>query len=157
MAHPRLEDVRPDWADYAGALLDIYIADTDIDDWRIPVEAVRQSGWQLTYSEDGEERSMPGDVEDVFAHCRNVALVWRIWPSEQISINCHFFVDPEMEFDANPREIQDHPAFDALCEFITTLGRAVGKPVLVGIEESRPRGTPALRYDPATDAVSAAF
>jgi hypothetical protein len=156
VSHPRLEDVRRYWVEDPSALLDIYVVETCLDDWRRAMDAVRQTGWRLFYSEDGEERSMPDDVEEVLARCPHILL--QIWPSERVSINCHFFAGDEMEFDASPREIEDQTDFDALCEFITTLGRALGKPVLVGIEEPAPRSaTVALRYDPTADAVSAPF
>ena len=152
MNHLRLEDVRSYWAEDAarGALLDIYVVDTGPDDWRVAVDVIRQTGWRRSYSEDGEERSMPTDVADVLARAPRV--LWRIWPSERVSINCHF-LEGDMEFDASPREIEDQTGFDALCDFITVLGRAVGKSVLVGVEGGQPRIRPGLQYDPAVDAV----
>jgi hypothetical protein len=150
---PRLDEVRPYWADDPGALLDAYVSSASLDEWQLAVDCVRVLAWPSSYSEDGKAVPMPLEVSGIFARRRQVAVLWQIRPSDEILINSHFFDPDEIEFDFDPREIVTQRDLDVMCEFVCVLGRSLKKPVAVGIESVRQRPHEMMRYEPTSDCV----
>ena len=75
--------------------------------------------------------TMPNFAEAVFSRSLEQAVLWKVSPVRGLSINCHFFTRDEIEFDIAPWEIHGQPELDALAAFITTIGRATTKGVLL--------------------------
>lgn len=165
MECPSLSDVRAIWEEdvpsvdgmRCSPLRDIYVSDTNAAEWRLAGEAVRANGWPSSYLRDGAAAPIPTDLAEPFASLTEEAglLLWTIRIAPSFTINCNFFDETEIEFDFQPDEITEEQDFRALCEFMRTIGRALGKEVGVGFEHS---GGPArlprdMHYDPAIDAV----
>jgi hypothetical protein len=151
---PRLSDVREYWESNEGAFLDIYVLSTTVDEWQQLIETVRGRAWPSSYYLDHEPAPMPSDVREIFAHREVANCLWQIRPSSDLWINCNFFDQEEIEFSVDPREIDAQQHLDTMCEFISTIGRTLGKPVLACIE-GEPRAPAMMRYEPATDDVVA--
>jgi hypothetical protein len=141
------------WAADKGALLDAWIDGSSVGEWQRAVDAILKLGWPFTYSEDGQTTPMPYEVERIFAHTAERSCLWQIRPVKKFRINCHFFGPDAIEFDVNPREIQDEAHLELLVKFLTSLGRALHRQVALGIEGS-PRCPPDLIYEPETDKVT---
>jgi hypothetical protein len=60
----------------------------------------------------------------------------------------------EIDFDLDLREIQGQERLDEFCDFLQTLGRHLGKPVLMGDESGHPAEHPVLGFFVATDRVA---
>jgi hypothetical protein len=151
---PRLSDVREYWESNEGAFLDIYVVSTTVDEWQNLIETLRGPAWPSSYYLDNEPAPMPSDVREIFAHREVAHCLWQIRPSNDHSINCNFFDEKEIEFSVDPRDIDTQRHLHTMCDFISTIGRTLGKPVLVCIE-SEPRPPELMRYEPTIDEVVA--
>lgn len=96
---------------------------------------------------------MPSDVREVFARTQGAACLWQIHAPDGVRINCHFFYPGEIEFDLDPRELVAQTHVDVVCEFISAIGRTLGRSVAVCVEGGDPRPTALMRYEPALDDV----
>jgi hypothetical protein len=151
---PDWRQLRSRWDEDAGALLDCYVPNTNVDDWQTVVNAVKNR-WPWSYSEDGATTSMPEHMPDVFDRSSQVAVLWRVSLTPSVYANCHFFDVHEIEFDLDPREIVGQDALDAFCCFVQTVGRELARSVGVGVEGGPPRTPDDMRYEPSTDRVVA--
>jgi hypothetical protein len=154
MENPMLSGVRALWQEDEGALRDVYVTGARVGDWQRVIDAIREAGWQTSYSVEHETVAMPRDVRDVFAAlARTAGLLWKIQIAETTTVNGHFYgsVDSDIgvEFDIEPREITDQQSLDAVCDFMRVIGRSVNKTVWLGVESSGSGRPPAeMQYDP---------
>jgi hypothetical protein len=157
MAAPSLEQLQEIWAEDDGAVFDIFVTDTTLEDWQAVMDAVRARSWPMTYEVDAVSAEMPPAVEEIFALAQKATILWSVIVAPGVAINCHFFSSDEIEFDFQPREIVSDERLAALLGFITHVGRALGRLVGVTIEgDDDPRpATGHLYYEPRSDAIVA--
>ena len=70
-------------------------------------------------------------------------------------MNCHFFLEDELELDLDPEELtddDDDARADAIPMFMAELGEALRKPVLMTAENAP--DAVIFRYDPATEQIA---
>ena len=140
MRPPTLTDVPDIWkAD--GSFRDIHVLGTTLEDWRRFV-ALAVS---YPYSYDGEIAALP-DVESVLRDDHSHLLSIGVGNAR---LNCHFFIDSEIEIDIDPAEIESAVDHDAVLSFLERLGRTLGKPVIVTPENEMQ--TPIVSFDPSND------
>lgn len=138
-------DFEPD-----GSLRDIYVPGTSLDDWQRVLDALQERWPLLDYTLDGEAAPLPGRAEDIF-DARRERTVKLSFVVADARVFCHFFVEEEIEFDIDPREVTQPEQVDALTDFMATLGRVTAKPVLLTMESS-PEAV-IFRYSPESDEV----
>jgi hypothetical protein len=157
MVAPSLELLQEIWAGDDGALFDIFVTDTTLEDWQAVVDAVSATTWPMTYEVDGVPTEMPPAVEEIFAHAQKATILWSVTAAPGVALNCHFFCSDEIEFDFQPREIVSDERLAALLGFITHVGRALGRLVGVTVEgDDDPRPAKGhLYYEPHSDAIVA--
>lgn len=133
-----------------GSLLDAYVLDGDETDWQRVIDLVRSQGWRFDYTVEGRSLPLPQQITDIFASRRSQAAVtMHIWPAPTMLVNTHFFSDDEIEFDFDRTELQGQHQLDALCWFMRSLGRQLGKPVRLTPENSPQH--PLVIYSPGDD------
>src|SRR4051794_16513063 len=99
-----------DWSDIAraleaeGSLCDIYIFDTSLNDWASVWSALLTDPNKLSFTVDGELTTPPLDVAEAFRLGRNHAVCGSYAVGKQ-RLNCHFFIEEEVEFDLDPRDV----------------------------------------------------
>ena len=140
MRPPTLADVPNLWK-FDGGLRDIYVLGTSLEDWRRFV-ALAVS---YPYEYDGEPGSLP-DVESVLRDDQSHLLSIGVG---NVRLNCHFFIDSEIEIDIDPAEIESAANHDAVLNFLERLGRTLGKPVIITPENEIQ--TPIVSFDPLND------
>lgn len=133
-----------------GSLRDIYVVDTDMADWQAIWGLLARNPDQLTFSIDGDSAATPEAVADVFAIGEEHSVVASYALGRQ-TINCHFFCVSEIEFDVDPRDIDGLDDVDALGRFMTMLGQATLKPVILTHENSQTAVI--ARFDPIASKV----
>ena len=87
----------------------------------------------------------PADAESVNIRVRpvpEVLAIFRPWASDGSSI----------DFDVDLEGLQGQERLDVFCGFLTTIGRELGKPVLMSPEGDWEH--PVLGFDPTTDRVA---
>lgn len=140
MHRPARDEVPGLW-EIEGSLRDVYVAQTEISDWRKFMEFA--SRYPSAYAFDGIACEMPS-VEGIFSN-RDGGHLLRV-KFGIATANCHFFVESEIELDLDPREIQSASSHSEALSFLEGLAIAIGKPVTVTPENGQ--STPFLSFDP---------
>ncbi|MFE3444067.1 hypothetical protein ACFXNW_13625 [Nocardia sp. NPDC059180] len=134
-----------------GALPDIYVHDTTVDDWQAVFDLIQSSGWEWEFREGDAVKPLPsaaealgrGDDDEVISlHVRaapELLAIFRPWSESQV------------EFDVDLQELQGQVGVDVLCGFLGTIGRLLGKEV--AMEAEGDFGHPVLGYSPEADRV----
>ena len=134
-----------------GALRDINVLDTGLDDWQIVLNHLRENYAPLEFRVNGDVSSLPLSVPDIFA-LHDKANTMLSFDVAAMRLNCFFFAANEIDFDLLPEDVQGQGALEALLSFIAVLGRLTQKVVVLSAEGLP--DTPILRFDPVSDAVS---
>jgi hypothetical protein len=139
----RWDDVRI-WfdLDLNGTLPDVHVPGTTVADWRAVIDLVRSQGWEWTYLVDNEPSQLPA-VEDLLSR-QDQAL--HVRPVPDLLAIFRPYEAGQIDFDVDLRELQGQERLDLLCQFFTTIGRALNKPVLMAPEGFG--NEPVLGYDP---------
>ena len=118
-----------------GALCDIYVQDTTIDDWQAVIDSLRQSKFRIELKIDDQVVETPTDVSKLLFRDPSASCPCMYVHLGSTTLNCHFFTDEEIEFDLDPRDMRPELLPDVL-NFLKLLGRATSKPVLLTVENS---------------------
>lgn len=132
-----------------GALRDLWIADTDVDDWQRVVSSLSTTGWSvdIALSAPEGERNVLGSIPELFDRLAvdgemSVRLSVRV---DDLWLTCYFFDDEEIEFTFDPRDVTDETSFASLERFMVWLGDTSGRRVVMTMETSTDhRGLPVL-------------
>ncbi|MFC8202256.1 hypothetical protein ACFUTV_43800 [Streptomyces sp. NPDC057298] len=139
--------------EFMGALPDVRVPNTSVEDWQLVLDLVAEKGWKCQYSE-GETvfpvpraeavLSRPADAE-----CPDL----RVWPSVDVLAIFRFHVHDEVDFDVDLRELQGQERLDVFCGFLRDerAWRSVVRWVLV-LSPPR-RGTVSISVVPGSAAV----
>lgn len=114
--------------EWDGSLRDLYVLNTDTEVWQKVIEFIRTSEYPYRFEMDGEESPLPADVAALFEMRAEVGVLLSL-DVHGITINCYFFVEDEVEFDIDPREIDGEVKLQALIGFMRRIGRATGRAV----------------------------
>ncbi len=133
-------------ADVMGALPDLCVPETSTDDWQNLLDLMASSGWRFEYVEGDTVLPLPR-AEAVFSRPADAeCAALRVWiTSSLIAIFC-FYSPEEIDFDINVREIRNQEALDMFCGFLGSVGRRLGKPVLMDGEGGNPVAHPVLGF-----------
>jgi hypothetical protein len=138
---PTLTDVPNLWK-FDGGLRDIYVLGTTLEDWRCFVALALSCPYQY----DGE-LTLPPDVESVLRDDQSHRLLVHVG---NVGLSCNFFDVSEIEIDIVPDEVETEADHDGILEFLARLGRALGKPVILTLENEI--HTPIVSFDPSNNA-----
>ncbi|MFE4517579.1 hypothetical protein ACFRMQ_25670 [Kitasatospora sp. NPDC056783] len=136
-----------------GALPDVSVAGTSVEDWQAVFDLVRSRGWTWEYSVGGVAGPLPSAAEVLLsrpADAETVAL--RAWPVPDVLVIFRPMSADEIDFDVDLRELQGQAGVDTLCGFLRAIGRRLGKPVAMTAEGDE--GNPVLGFDPVADRVA---
>jgi hypothetical protein len=141
------DDVRdlfnPAWM---GALPDVVVTGTSLDDWQTVLDFIVSSGWQWEYSEDGVAMPLPPASDILSRSPADVATALRVRPVPDVEVIFRPASVDEIDFDIDLRELQGQAGVDVLCDLMTTIGRLLGKPVLMSAEGDTDH--PVLGFNP---------
>jgi hypothetical protein len=134
-----------------GALRDIQVVDATAADSQRVLDFVRAEADRLDYTVDGTSAALPSEASEIIAlrATANPSLLFR-WGD--IDLATHFFGDDDLEFDFRPEDIHGQTQLDQLLSFVSSVGRLLGKTVLVypeGWEMSQ-----FFTYDTKTDGIT---
>jgi hypothetical protein len=137
--------------DLMGSLPDVHLPGASVEDWQAVVDLVRTSGWRYEYGVGGTVLPLPpaGVVLSRPADAEMPDL--RVWPAHDVLAIFRFLDPTEIDFDIDIRELQGQDRLDLLCDFFATIGRRLGKPVLMTAEGDY--NQPVLGFDVAADRV----
>lgn len=119
-----------------GSLRDIYILDTNINDWNQLWEYLNNR-YDLELSIDGQITSVkPKDVRYLF-NLKKVKSIYLIVPLNDIDLGCHFFDLNEIEFDITPWAINNISDVKMIMRFMEELSFLLSKNVSISIENDK--------------------
>jgi hypothetical protein len=126
-----------------GSWRDVYVLKTGTAEWDTMLRWLEQEyGDAVRYSFEGLHGPIPASSSEIFAS-RESGSPWLEVDLEGLILKCHFFSSEEIEFDLDPKEVNDF-RFRALQHFMRSLGTLLGKSVLV-TQENR-QMSPVLVY-----------
>lgn len=140
------------WEDYAvefrgdGSLRDIYVLESSLADWQILLDFLHSSDYKLRYLW-GAPENLPKNAVEVFGRESEDKGLLCV-ESGELSLNCHFFYNDEIEFDLLPNEVTDEERAEAIFDFMRQLGRTLNKDVILTPENER--SMPIFKFSPAT-------
>jgi hypothetical protein len=123
-----------------GSLLDIYVQETKLVDWLTLIDFLNEN-YKIKYvpTSDNETKDLinkdyvtsflldtTGELE-----CRTVSVF-----SDNLVFNCHFFLQDEIEFDADPREFKGQKDFETVIAFMTAISKTLNKEIILTAEGS---------------------
>ncbi|MFF4349054.1 hypothetical protein [Streptomyces sp. NPDC001530] len=136
--------------DLMGALPDVSVEGTSVEDWQVVFELVRSSGWAWEYLEGGVAGPLPPAAE-VLTRADAETVDLRVWPVPGVLVIFRPMSAEEIDFDVDLHELQGQAGVDVLCGFLAAVGRRLGKPVAMTAEGDY--GNRVLGFDPAADRV----
>ena len=142
------------WEDYAvefkwdGSLRDIYVLETSISDWQKLFVFLRWSVYKFSYQVD-ELEELPSSLE-IFSGKREYKGLLCVEVGD-VGLNCHFFSPDEIEFDFSPDEIKSEAHAKSVFDFMSQLGRALNKEVVLTPENISEH--PIFKFSPVTQKV----
>jgi hypothetical protein len=146
-----------DWAEcknafsYDGSLRDIYVLDTNTDDWNKFLRLLVRKSFDLTFLIDGKNDLLPSDAASIFK-IRSEHNPMLSFDLGGMVLNCYFFCVDEIEIDIDPEEVTDELRFHLITSFMQDLTTVLGKPTIL-----TPENTPELELFRATPDGDIAF
>ena len=113
-----------------GSWRDIYVLDTRIEHWQQALDALRRAYPQLAYTRAGMDSLLPTDATEAFPDPGFADCFLKIDLGGP-TLNCHFFTDEEIEFDLNPREVENQQDFEKVIQFMRLLANATQRDTIV--------------------------
>ena len=135
-----------------GALPDVFVPDSSVEDWQAVLDLVEARGWRREFARGGATVPLVLAVEALVRTAEAELVVLKVWPVPEMLAIFRFLSAEEIDFDVDLRELQGQAGVDALCGFLGEIGRKLGKPVLMTSEGGSP-GQAVLGFDPAFDRV----
>ena len=132
--------------DLMGSLPDVCVPRTSVEDWQDLLDLVVASGWRFEYSEGETVLPLPTAAAVLARAPGSQCPALRVWPYSDMLMIFRFFAAEEIDFDIDLREIQGQERLDQLCAFLRSVGRHLGKPVLMGGEGGNPAKHPVLGF-----------
>jgi len=125
--------------EFDGSWRDIYVLETSIADWQSALAALRDSAFDLRYSVAGETAPLPPEASAAFPMKGMGDRLLQV-KAGGVTLNCHFFLDEQIEFDLDPRQVAGQTDLDAILTFMNVLADACRKPAVLTPEnlEDRP-------------------
>ncbi len=137
--------------DLMGALPDVRVPDTSVEDWQAVLDLIGESGWRCQYSEGDVVLPVPR-AEAVLSRSADAGCPeLRVWLTDEVLAIFRFCAVEEIDFDVDLRELQGQGRLDVFCGFLRMIGRRLGKPVLMDPEGDS--GRPVLGFDIERDRV----
>ncbi|MET8291178.1 hypothetical protein ABZV80_39160 [Streptomyces sp. NPDC005132] len=137
--------------DEVGALPDVRVPDTSVEDWQAVLDLIGASGWKRQYSESEVVMPVPR-AEAVLSRSADTECPdLRVWLTADVLAIFRFQALEEIDFDVDLRELQGQERLDVFCGFLRAIGRRLGKPVLMDPEGDY--GHPVLGFDVEADRV----
>jgi hypothetical protein len=124
-----------DWKRYKGAfkpdgaLRDVYVKDTSAKHWSQFHAFLLSGGYPLRYSRRGESAALPEDFVRLIGHRVQGHLL--TIDLGGVLLNCHFFLEDEIELDFHPEDVTSAEDLGKVFSFMRALGEYLERPVIL--------------------------
>ncbi|MDU9409553.1 hypothetical protein RTH74_18245 [Pseudomonas sp. zfem001] len=120
-----------------GSLRDIYVLDVCVDVWNEFIKKVKNESFEFKFVHGSSERALPDNFYKIKELQQTNPTTLCIWLDNNIKVNCHFFMETEIELDISPREIRSLAEYKILTSFMKWLSNILRKPAILTHEGSQ--------------------
>lgn len=136
--------------DLMGTLPDVVVPGASVQDWQAVFDVVTSSRWTWEYRVGQEAAPLPSAAEALTYAAAEYRELW-VYPAADVLVIFRLYAADQIDFDMDLRELQGQQGVDCVCDFLSVLGRRLGKFVLMCAEGDYKN--PVLGFDPAVDHV----
>jgi hypothetical protein len=119
-----------------GSLRDIYVYETNHSRWDCFLKHVIYSEYHYEFWHGGSKSTLPNNFLEIKQLQKTEPTLLKIFLQKSIQVNCHFFVEYEVELDVSPSEINGESEFNLLVSFLYWLCRLFNSNVYLTHENS---------------------
>lgn len=130
-----------------GSLRDMYILETNEQDWQKLLTFLRTSTYSVRFIIAGEQQSIPDRIEDIFSLVHIHGGMLQI-DTEHLNLHCYFYTYKEIEFDIDPRNMNNELQILRLLDFMRMVSTALSKEIVLTPENMPQR--PLFRFNSTT-------
>lgn len=134
-----------------GSLRDIYVFETDLQDWQHFTEFVRSGPWPFRLTENGEELPLSDPAQIFSKRSESTSTMLSVFLGA-VQLNVHFFCEQEIELDLDPGQVRGEDDLSALVDFMHRLADTIGKSTVLTPENCRE--IVVLRVEPGSMSVA---
>jgi len=110
-----------------GTLRDIYIQEVSLSDWNNLIDLINE---KYTVKYKGKKKIAKQEViEYLMDETGEVEFKTVSIELEKIKLNCHFFLEDEIEFDIHPKQINSLEDFEFLEKFMNDVSKSLDNQV----------------------------
>ena len=120
-----------------GSLRDIYVEEIDPALWEIFIEGVKSSVYRHEFTHGGVLIDFPNDLTEVKRLQETNPTTLAIWLGNKIQVNCHFFVETEIELDISPCDIVGEHEYQVLVVFLEWISKILKNRVILTHENTQ--------------------
>lgn len=117
-----------------GSLRDIYVKGASVADWERLYKFLVDGEFNLSYTRDAEPANLPSHAAETLqdrSSSHNLMIC-----IGDLTLNCHFFTQEEIELDIDPHEVRSQKELDLILGFMRNLGTVLAKEVILTGENS---------------------
>ena len=118
-------DFHPD-----GSLRDIYIQNTNEDIWNKFIALIKSSKYDVEFNHDGII-DFPQNLKVIKKMQEENPTTLRIFLDKGMQVNCHFFIESQIELDIDPANISGEDSYQKLLNFMNFLSKNLKKDVIL--------------------------
>jgi len=89
-----------------GSPRDIYVEDIEPAVWETFINSIKSSSYRMEFTHGDASFEIPSSLAEIKKLQETDPTTLFVWLNEIIQINCHFFVETEIELDVSPNEIE---------------------------------------------------
>ncbi len=108
-----------------GSLRDVYIEDINLAKWDQFLDFIKLSKYEVEFRHGGSLQSLPGTFSSIKNLQGTEPTILSIKLNANFCLNCHFFVESEIELDLSPRDVSSEADFEVLLEFLEKLSSSL--------------------------------
>ena len=132
-----------------GALRDIYVQKASLNDWRKVIDLINEK-YKVNYGDTGEYKDtnqvnkdyvieyLTDETGEIESKSASISL-------GKIRINCHFFLEDQIEFDIDPKEVNSIEDFELIEDFMLEISKSIDNQITL-TDENNPK-FPLIKID----------
>lgn len=119
-----------------GSLRDIYVKEIDATVWCSFLEGILASSFEHKFWYGEKETALPSNLTKIRKLQGTDPTTLKVYLDSNVQVNCHFFLEEEIEMDISPEEISNESKFNTLLSFLVRLAELLNRPVYLTQENT---------------------
>jgi len=117
-----------------GSLRDIYIVNITVTEWDKFIDYTKLSKYKFEFTHGAISIEVPRNFSLIKELQETESTTLSIWLNEKIQLNCHFFIENEIELDLSPYDISSEIDFELLLQYLENLAHVLKNRVILTYE-----------------------